>query len=52
MGLTPLKIYPFIKKIEQILYGSGGKISEEDFVEIFSQFIKLFYDFTGYQIKL
>ena len=52
MGLAPLKIYPFIKKIEQIIYGSGGKISEEDFKEIFSQFIALFYDFTGYQIKL
>jgi len=52
MGLAPLLIYPFIKKIEQILYGSGGKISEEDFKEIFSQFIALFYDFTGYQIKL
>ena len=52
MGLPPSKIYPFIKKIEQILYGSGGKISEEDFEEIFSQFITLFYDFTGYQITL
>ena len=52
MGLAPLLIYPFIKKIEQILYGSGGKISEEDFKEIFSQFIALFYHFTGYQIKL
>ncbi len=52
MGLPPSKIYPFIKKIEQILYGSGGKISEEDFEEIFSQFITLFYDFTGYKITL
>ncbi len=51
MGLNPLKIYPFIKKIEQILYGSRGKISEQDFEEIFSQFISIFYDLTGRQIK-
>ncbi len=52
MGQDPMLIYPFIKKIEKILYGSRGVIKEEDFKYVFSMFVSIFFNLTGVRIKI
>lgn len=51
-NLDPSKIYPFIQKIEQIIYSRPHKISEEDFYKTIELFSPVYYQLTGYNFIL
>lgn len=52
MGQEPMIIYPFIKKIEKILYGTIGSITESNYDNVVVDFSTIFYSLTGVQVKL
>jgi hypothetical protein len=50
--LDPAKIYPFIQKIEQIIYAQPFKITEEEFYKTIELFSPVYYQLTGYNFVL
>jgi len=47
LKLTPAAIYPFIQKVEAIIYGTPFKIKENEFYKTCELFSPLYFELTG-----
>ncbi|MFX1390246.1 MAG: hypothetical protein ACFE9Z_09310 [Promethearchaeota archaeon] len=52
LRLTPSSIYPFIQKVEEIIYAKPFKISEKDFYYTCELFSPVYFQLTGYNFVL
>ena len=52
LKLTPTSIYPFIQKIEEIIYARPFKITDEDFYSTCGLFSSIYFQLTGYNFVL
>ncbi len=52
LKLTPASIYPFIQKVEEIIYAKPFKISEQDFYGTCELFSPIYFQLTGYNFIL
>ena len=48
LNLTPTAIYPFIQKVEEIIYAKPFQITEKDFYNTIELFSPIYYELTGY----
>ncbi|KKN50751.1 hypothetical protein LCGC14_0629690 [marine sediment metagenome] len=47
LKLTPAAIYPFIQKVEEIIYGKPFKITDNEFYKTCELFSPLYFELTG-----
>ena len=47
LKLTPTAIYPFIQKVEEIIYGKPFKITDNEFYKTCELFSPLYFELTG-----
>jgi len=52
LKLTPTAIYPFIQKVEEIIYAKPFKITENDFYKTCDLFSPVYFQLTGYNFQL
>ncbi|MFX1573099.1 MAG: hypothetical protein ACFFB0_10150 [Promethearchaeota archaeon] len=52
LKLTPAAIYPFIQKVEEVIYAKPFKITENDFYETCGLFSPIYFQLTGYNFVL
>jgi hypothetical protein len=52
LKLTPASIYPFIQKVEEIIYAKPFKITEKDFYSTCELFSPIYFQITGYNFVL
>ncbi|MFO8019526.1 MAG: hypothetical protein R6U96_12945 [Promethearchaeia archaeon] len=52
LKLPPEKIYPFITKIEEVIYARPHKITEEDFKKALALFSPVYYELTSQKFNL
>jgi hypothetical protein len=52
LKLTPSSIYPFIQKVEEIIYAKPFKITEKDFYNTCELFSPIYFQLTGYNFNL
>ncbi len=52
LKLNPASIYPFIQKIEQIIYARPFIIKDKDFYEAVALFSPIYYELTGHTFVL
>ena len=52
LKLTPAAIYPFIQKVEEIIYAKPFKITERDFYTTCELFSPVYFQLTGYNFQL
>jgi len=52
LKLTPSAIYPFIQKVEEIIYAKPFKITENDFYKTCELFSPVYFQLTGYNFQL
>ncbi|MFX1315084.1 MAG: hypothetical protein ACFE9T_04420 [Promethearchaeota archaeon] len=52
LKLTPAAVYPFIQKIEEIIYAKPFKITEIDFYKTCELFSPIYFQLTGYNFVL
>jgi hypothetical protein len=52
LKLTPAAIYPFIQKVEEIIYAKPFKITENDFYTTCELFSPVYFQLTGYNFQL
>ncbi|MFX1569870.1 MAG: hypothetical protein ACFFCV_16070 [Promethearchaeota archaeon] len=52
LKLTPASIYPFIQKVEEIIYARPFNISEKDFYNTCGLFSPIYFQLTGYNFVL
>lgn len=52
LNLNPASIYPFITKVEEIIYGRPFKINEKDFYDSCALFSPIYFELTGYDFIL
>lgn len=52
LRLTPAAIYPFIQKVEEIIYAKPFKITENDFYKTCDLFSPIYFQLTGYNFQL
>ncbi len=52
LKLTPSSIYPFIQKVEEIIYAKPFKIIEQDFYNTCELFSPIYFQLTGYNFLL
>ncbi|MFX0141204.1 MAG: hypothetical protein ACFFDN_46625, partial [Candidatus Hodarchaeota archaeon] len=52
LKLTPAAIYPFIQKVEEIIYAKPFKITENDFYKTCDLFSPIYFQLTGYNFQL
>ncbi len=52
LKLNPASIYPFIQKIEQVIYARPFIIKDKDFYEAVALFSPIYYELTGYTFVL
>ena len=52
LNLNPASIYPFITKVEEIIYGRPFKIKENDFYDACGLFSPVYFELTGYDFVL
>ncbi|MFX1329201.1 MAG: hypothetical protein ACFE91_13820 [Promethearchaeota archaeon] len=52
LRLTPAAIYPFIQKVEEIIYAKPFKIKEKDFYDTCELFSPVYFQLTGYNFTL
>jgi len=52
LKLTPSSIYPFIQKVEEIIYAKPFKIAEKDFYNTCELFSPVYFQLTGYNFVL
>ncbi|MFX1323906.1 MAG: hypothetical protein ACFE8N_03045 [Promethearchaeota archaeon] len=52
LKLTPSSIYPFIQKVEEIIYGKPYNITEADFYKTCELFSPIFFQLTGSNFTL
>jgi hypothetical protein len=52
LKLNPTSIYPFIQKIEEIIYAKPFQISDKQFYDTIELFSPVYFQLTGYNFKL
>lgn len=52
LRLTPAAIYPFIQKVEEIIYAKPFKIKQKDFYDTCELFSPVYFQLTGYYLTL
>lgn len=52
LKLTPSSIYPFIQKVEEIIYAKPFKITDNDFYNTCELFSPIYFQLTGYNFVL
>jgi len=52
LKLTPATVYPFIQKIEEVIYAKPFKITEKDFYNTCELFSPIYFQLTGYNFIL
>ena len=52
LKLTPTAIYPFIQKVEEVIYAKPYKITDNDFYETCGLFSPIYFQLTGYNFVL
>jgi len=52
LKLTPATIYPFIQKVEEIIYARPFEITEKDFYNTCGLFSPIYFQLTGYNFVL
>ncbi|MFX1552746.1 MAG: hypothetical protein ACFFBV_02370 [Promethearchaeota archaeon] len=52
LKLTPAAMYPFIQKVEEIIYAKPFKITENDFYKTCDLFSPIYFQLTGYNFQL
>ncbi len=52
LNLNPATIYPFIQKIEEIIYARPFIINDKDFYETVELFSPIYFELTGYNFVL
>ncbi|MFX0043801.1 MAG: hypothetical protein ACFE8L_12890, partial [Candidatus Hodarchaeota archaeon] len=52
LKLTPAAVYPFIQKIEEVIYAKPFKITEKDFYKAVELFSPIYFQLTGYNFVL
>ncbi len=52
LKLTPATVYPFIQKIEEVIYAKPFKITEKDFYKTCELFSPIYFQLTGYSFVL
>ena len=52
LKLTPASIYPFIQKVEEIIYARPFNITEEDFYNTCGLFSPIYFQLTGFNFIL
>lgn len=50
--LSPTSIYPFIQKVEEIIYAKPHRISDRDFYNTIELFSPIYHELTGYNFVL
>ena len=48
LNLTPTSIYPFIQKVEEIIYAKPFQITDKDFYKTIELFSPIYHELTGY----
>ncbi len=52
LSLTPARIYPFIQKVEEIIYAKPFQITEKEFYSTIELFSPIYFELTGYNFVL
>jgi len=52
LNLTPTIIYPFIQKVEEIIYAKPFQISDKEFYKTIDLFSPIYFELTGYNFAL
>ena len=52
LKLSPTSIYPFIQKVEEIIYAKPYQINENDFYNTINLFSPIYFELTGYNFIL
>jgi len=52
LNLNPTTIYPFIQKVEEIIYARPFIINDKDFYETIELFSPIYFELTGYNFVL
>jgi hypothetical protein len=52
LNLKPSNIYPFIQKVEEIIYAKPFQITEKEFYSAIELFSPVYYELTGYNFVL
>ncbi len=52
LSLTPARIYPFIQKIEEIIYAKPFQITDKEFYSTIDLFSPIYFELTGYNFVL
>ena len=52
LSLTPARIYPFIQKVEEIIYAKPFQITDKEFYSTIDLFSPIYYELTGYNFVL
>ncbi|MFX1587517.1 MAG: hypothetical protein ACFFC1_05120, partial [Promethearchaeota archaeon] len=52
LNLKPSNVYPFIQKVEEIIYAKPYQITEKEFYSAIELFSPVYYELTGYHFIL
>ena len=52
LNLNPTTIYPFIQKVEEIIYAKPFQITDKEFYNTINLFSPVYYELTGYNFEL
>ena len=52
LSLTPARIYPFIQKVEEIIYAKPFQITDKEFYSTIELFSPIYFELTGYNFVL
>ncbi len=52
LSLTPARIYPFIQKVEEIIYAKPFQITDKEFYSTIDLFSPIYFELTGYNFVL
>ena len=52
LKLNPTTIYPFIQKVEEIIYAKPFQITDEEFYRTINLFSPVYFELTGYNFEL
>ena len=52
LNLKPTSIYPFIQRVEQLIYGPPYLVTEKDFYDTCGLFSPVYYELTGFNFVL
>ena len=52
LNLTPARIYPFIQKVEEIIYAKPFQITDKEFYSTIELFSPIYFELTGYNFVL